>query len=218
MVSLTKSEETLLLLQMHYDAYAKIKPFADKHEHPHPTDTRGWSQILASALTGLKGYGRRKGPDLIDGSDVKAANCWDAIDTPRFNGCIKAGTQASTANSLASLDAMPYLFFVMWDTTESTGFKRCRIWVTRTQYDTEFRAMASRWYQKRKAGEITSSNFQLHPPRNLDHNIFRNNCGVLEYPLLFDAVLSKEKFDISKYDQSVLDSGQCKKYEELTSI
>lgn len=33
--------ETLLLLQMHYEAYAQIKPYADKHLHPHPTDTRG---------------------------------------------------------------------------------------------------------------------------------------------------------------------------------
>jgi len=109
----TRSDETLNLLQIHYEAYAKIKPYADKYEHPHPTDTRGWSQILVSALTGIKGYARKKGPDLEDGSDVKAANCWDAIDTPRFNGCIKAGTQSTTANSLSSLNSVPYLFFVI---------------------------------------------------------------------------------------------------------
>ena len=57
-----------------------------------PVDLRGWSQIIVSVLTGIKGIARKKGADLEDGSDVKAANTWEAIDTPRFNGVIKAGT------------------------------------------------------------------------------------------------------------------------------
>ena len=198
--------ETLELLQIHYEAYAQIKPYADKYAHPHPTDTRGWSQIIVSALTGIKGYSRKKGPDLEDGSDVKAANCWDAFDTPRFNNCIKAGTQASTANSLSSLDSMPYLFFVMWDTTETTSQKRCRIWVVKTQHDIEFRRIASNWYQQRAEGIIKSNNFQLHPPRNLDSNVFRNNCGHLEYPLLFEARLDRDVFTHTSYDESTMTS------------
>lgn len=204
------TKEVLELLDMHYEAYAKIKPFADKHKHPHPTDTRGWSQILVSALTGIPGYERKKGPDLEDGSDVKAANCWDAIDTPRFNGCIKAGTQSSTANTLASLDDMPYLFFVMWDTSEATSQYRCRVWVVNTQQDAEFRAMASRWYALRNSGEIKSDNFQLHPPRNKDINIFRNNCGVLEYPLMLEARLANGRFNLTSYDAGAMSTTRCK--------
>ncbi|SHO51759.1 MamI family restriction endonuclease [Desulfopila aestuarii] len=203
-------EEVLYLLQLHYEAYANVKAFADKFKHPHPTDTRGWSQIIVSALTGIGGYERKKGPDLEDGSDVKAANCWDAIDTPRFNGCIKAGTQADVANSLASLDKMPYLFFVMWDVTEKTKKERCRIWVVRTQYDQRFRDMADLWYRQRAAGTIRSDNFQLHPPRNLDHNVFRNNCGVLEYPLLFEAHASNGKYSVKLADPTMLTRGCCK--------
>mgnify|MGYP003677109132 CR=1 FL=1 len=199
-----KVKEVLELLDMHYDAYLKIKPYADRHKHPHPTDTRGWSQILISALTGLAGYERKKGPDLEDGSDVKAANCWDAIDTPRFNGCIKAGTQSSTANSLSSLDEMPFLFFVMWDTAEATKQHRCRVWVINTQQDTEFRSMASRWYSLRSKGEIKSDNFQLHPPRNKDNNIFRNNCGHLEYPLMLEARLKGQNFSLTSYDKDAM--------------
>lgn len=200
-------DETLKLLQIHHDAYLQIKPYADKYHHPHPTDTRGWSQIIVSALTGIKGFARKKGPDLEDGSDVKAANCWDAIDTPRFNGCIKSGTQSSTTNSLSSLDSQPYLFFVMWDTTETTSQKRCRIWVVRTQHDVEFRRIASKWYQQRAEGIIKSDNFQLHPPRNLDHNVFRNNCGHLKYPLLFEARLTAGKYKLTVYDKHVLIRG-----------
>ena len=202
-------QEVLQLLQIHYEAYSEVKPFADKYKHPHPTDTRGWSQILVSALTGIDGYGRRKGPDLEDGSDVKAANCWDAIDTPRFNGCIKAGTKASTAGSLESLDSMPFLFFVLWDTTESTAELRCRVWVVRTQYDVEFRRMASFWYERRRTGEIKSDNFQLHPPRNTDTDVFRNNCGILNYPLLLEARLQSGRFEAVHYESSVLKSGEC---------
>ena len=95
----------------------------------------------------------------------------------------------------------------MWDTTESTRHKRCRIWVVRTQHDTEFRRIASKWYRLRAEGHIKSNNFQLHPPRNLDHNIFRNNCGNLEYPLLFEACLETEGAIF--YDESVLTSGAC---------
>jgi len=205
----TRSDEALSLLQIHYDAYARIKPYADKYKHPHPTDTRGWSQILISALTGIKGYARKKGPDLEDGSDVKAANCWDAIDTPRFNGCIKAGTKSTTANSLGSLDFMPYLFFVMWDISEATKQKRCRVWVVRPQHDTEFRRIAQIWYDQRASGEITSDNFQLHPPRNFDNNVFRNNCGHLEYPLLFEARLTSHGFTLTHYNESILVHGAC---------
>jgi hypothetical protein len=204
-----RSDEAVELLQIHFEAYMKIKPYADKYQHPHPTDTRGWSQLLVSALTGSKGYARKKGPDLEDGSDVKGANCWDAIDTPRFNSCIKAGTQSSTANSLRSLSSVPYLFFVMWDTSETTNQKRCRVWVVRPQYDTEFRRIAKTWYKQRASGEITSDNFQLHPPRNLDRNVFRNNCGHLEYPLLFEARLKNNKFTLTHFDESMLTSGAC---------
>ena len=202
--------ETLRLLDLHYEAYEKIKPFADKHRHPHPTDTRGWSQILVSALTGIKGYERKKGPDLADGSDVKAANCWDAIDTPRFNGCIKAGTLAATANSLASLDKQPFLFFVLWDSVKNSEVSRCRFWVVRTQHDARFREMAERWYEMRRRKEIKSTNFQLHPPRNLDSDVFRNNCGTLQYPLLFAAHRQDGRFRQVAYAPEVLESGACR--------
>ncbi|MCE2717901.1 MAG: MamI family restriction endonuclease [Dolichospermum sp.] len=201
--------ETIKLLQIHYDAYLQIKPYADKYGHPHPTDTRAWSQILVSALTGIPGMRRKKGSDLNDGSDVKAANCWDAIDTPRFNGCIKSGTKQSLTNPMSFLDSQPYLFFVMWDKTENTDEKRCRIWVVRTQHDTEFRDMAKKWYEKQDIGEITSNNFQLHPPRNLDHNIFRNTYGNLKYPLLFEACVVDDKYQYKYLNEEVLNTGIC---------
>lgn len=73
-------------------------------------DTRGWSQIVVSVLTGINGIERKKGADLEDGSDVKGANTWEAIDTPRFNGVIKSGTHANYSDSMAYLDNTPFLF------------------------------------------------------------------------------------------------------------
>lgn len=199
----------LALLDIHLKSYEQIKCYARKYRHPHPTDTRAWSQIIVSALTGIPGRGRKKGSDLEDGSDVKAANCWDAIDTPRFNGCIKAGTKSKTANSLKSLDEMPYLFFVLWDEAERTKEKRCRIWVVRTKHDRYFREMAERWYQQRAQGTIKSNNFQLHPPRNKDSNMFTNNCGNLLYPLLLDARYNGQRYVVHHFDPTVLERGEC---------
>ena len=125
-----QARQTVELLDKHYDAFFSIAEIARKTGHPVPTDTRGWSQILVSTLTGIRGIQRKKGADLADGSDVKGANTWEAIDTPRFNGVIKAGTLAGHSDSMAFLDATPNLFFVLWDVT-SSGKHRCRIWVVR---------------------------------------------------------------------------------------
>lgn len=174
----------LKLLDLHYDSFHDVEPFATATGHPVPTDTRGWSQILVSLLTGAKGLERKKGPDLDDGSDVKGANTWEAIDTPRFNGVIKAGTKAASSGNITSLDAMPYLYLVLWDDTRR-GTARCRVWVVRPQADPAFRAMCAAWYAKRESGDIKSDNFQLHPPRGQDTNVIRNTCGNLNYPLYF---------------------------------
>ena len=103
-------QRTLELLDLHHDSFYAAVDLAKMTGHPVPCDTRGWSQMLVSVLTGLRGRGRKKGTDLVDGSDVKAANTWEAIDTPRFNGVIKAGTKAETSGKLESLNKIPYLF------------------------------------------------------------------------------------------------------------
>src|SRR5262245_41943228 len=107
--------KSLALLDRHYEAFYSIVDLAKETGHPVPMDTRGWSQILVSTRTEIKGLARKKGADLDDGSDVKGANTWESIDTPRFNGVVKAGTKAEHSGKLTSLDAMPHLYFVLWD-------------------------------------------------------------------------------------------------------
>lgn len=119
-------------------------------------------------MTGINGLDRRKGADLVDGSGVKGANTWEAIDKPRFNNVIKAGTKSATSGMIETLDRQPYLFLVLWDQTIDSDF-RCRVWCVRTQYDVEFRKICEAWYGKRASGEIRSENFQLHPPVKQDH-------------------------------------------------
>lgn len=101
----------------------------------------------------------------------------------------------------------------MWDTTETSGFPRCRIWVVRPPFDTEFRRIAEEWYRQHSNGTIKSDNFQLHPPRNLDNNIFRNTCGNLQYPLLFEAhaIGGLADYEVISYNPSVLKNGLCKR-------
>lgn len=207
---LDKTKEALTLLDIHYKSFIDVKDYAEKYGHPHPCDTRAWSQIIVSSLTGIKGIKRKKGSDFDDGSDVKGANTWGAIDTPRFNGCLKAGTKSSIAGKMQSLDGMPYLFFVLWDYEPPAEKERCRVWVVRPQKDKVFRAMCRLWYKKRESGDIVSNNFQLHPPRHKNSNIIRNTSGNLEYPLLFSAV-RQGSFSEQVYQPDVLQNGECKR-------
>lgn len=203
--------EVLALLDVHYEAFFEAKPYADKTNHPVPSDTRAWSQILVSLLTDIKGREREKGTDLVDGSDVKGANCWSAIDTPRFNGAIPAGRLSETsrkAEDVSALDDTPFIFFVLWD-DDLDAHPRCRIWCVRPKKDKNFRKICRKWYSQRKSGKIKSTNFQLHPPRFRDDNIIRNTCGNMCYPLLFCAIRKQNRFDCIHYDANVLTQGTC---------
>ena len=204
-------DTVLGLLDLHYDSFHAVESFATATGHPVPTDTRGWSQVIVSILSGVRGLDRKKGPDLHDGSDVKGAITWKAIDTPRFNGVIKAGTFARSSGQLASLDGMPHLYLVLWDET-SRGTSRCRIWVVRPREDGEFRPMCADWYSKRASGVIKSNNFQLHPPRGLDTNLITNTCGNLLYPLWFAAERKpNSKYVKTAFIPDVLVNGLCTK-------
>lgn len=205
-------DDAIALLNTHYLAFQKALEFAERTGHTVPSDTKSWSEILVSLLTGIPGRERQKGSDLADGSDVKAANVWAAIDTPRFNGCAPAGRTSETSrrpNDLSAFDETPYLFLVLWDEKGEELIPRCRVWCVRPREDLEFRRVVGKWYQLREEGEILSDNFQLHPPRNLDTNVIRNSCGNLNYPLLFSAEWDGETFQVVTFDEEVLESGEC---------
>lgn len=204
--------DALAVLNEHYRSFHAAKPFADRTGHTVPSDTKSFSEVLVSLLTGLPGRRRKKGSDLADGSDVKAANLWDAIDTPRFNGCAPAGRTTSASrkpNDVTALDDIPFLFFVLWDERAGLAVPRCRVWCVRPNIDEEFRRLVAKWYDMRRSGEIRSANFQLHPPRNEDHNIIRNSLGSLKYPLFFHAERHGKKYHIILLDEDALWQGRC---------
>ena len=202
------------MLNTHYEFHTTARHYAVLTDHTVPSDTKSWSEILITLLTGIPGRARKKGSDLIDGSDVKAANVWDAIDTPRFNGCAPAGRTSSTSSkpsNVSALNGIPYLFFALWDTEPIKRLPRCRVWVVSPPHDVLFRQMVSTWYQQRHTGHITSTNFQLHPPRDKNSNQIRNKCGNLSYPLLFSAERpGSSGYQVVVHNPSVLVSGSCK--------
>lgn len=201
--------DVLSVLNTHHVHFFEGLAYAEATAQPVPEDSRAWSQILISTLTSIPGLARQKGPDLRDGSDVKSANAWYSIDTVRFNGVIKAGTQSHLAGSMAYLDQMPFLFFVMWDHNPVNRRERARVWVVRPQYDVLFRRMAQRWYDQRSRGIIRSDNFQLHPPVNQNSDVFTNNCGSLAYPLLLEAEWNGHEYQVAKYAPNTLHYGEC---------
>ncbi len=198
------------VLNTHHLHFFEGQRFAEMTGQPTPEDSRAWSQILISILTGIPGLARQKGPDLNDGSDVKSANSWFSIDKVRFNGVIKAGTQSSVSGTMSYLDQTPYLFFVLWDINPNNNRKRARIWAIRPQYDYLFRAVAKEWYFQHANGRIISNNFQLHPPVNKNDDVFTNRCGALAYPLLFMAEWNGRNYEVLSYNPNVLVSGECR--------
>lgn len=152
------------------------------------------SQHLVSLVSGIEGkHQRGKGDDLSDGSEVKSASCIDAADTPRWNN-VNCG--AKTVREIQSkMESLPFLFFVLLDTTERGGdILRCRIWVVRPSEDENFLNVMLDWATKKETGEIKSTNLQLHPPRwekGVD-NITTNTSGNLKLPLLYHS----EQLDI----------------------
>lgn len=201
--------DALDVLNTHHIHFFAGQHYASITSQPAPEDSRAWSQILISMLTGIDGMARHKGQDLADGSDVKSANAWYSIDKVRFNGVIKAGTQSHLAGSMAYLDQMPFLFFVMWDNNPDNDKERARVWVVRPQHDALFRAIAQNWYDQLATGTIKSNNFQLHPPVNENNDVFTNRCGNLSYPLLLSAEWNGQEYDPVHYDPNVLDTGMC---------
>lgn len=201
--------DVINLLNMHHRFFFYAKKYADLTKQPTPEDSRAWSQILVSLLTDINGLGRHKGSDLEDGSDVKSANAWGAIDFPRFNGCIKAGTLSSYSNNMSFLDNTPNLYFVLWDNKPNYGNERTRIWVVQPRRDPIFREICEKWYDQKATGIIRSSNFQLHAPINENTNIFRNQCGSLYYPLLFEATWVENTYIVDYYEPRTITSGFC---------
>ena len=195
------------LLNIHKEAFDKSLKFAKATGQPTPQDTAKWSQIFISLLCDVKGLDRKKGADLADGSDVKGACVWDAIDTPRFNGVVPAGRILKKYNN--SADIYNKIFFVMWDYNLEKK-ERCRVWAVNLKKDKVFNKMVDKWYKQRKEGIIKSNNFQLHPPRNKDSNVIRNKCGNLVYPLIFEGIFENNTYVITKKNLDLVDSQTCK--------
>ena len=204
-------EGALNVLKLHHQHFFQAQKFADETLQPTPEDSRAWSQILISKLTGIQGLSRHKGQDLADGSDVKSANAWSSIDKVRFNSVIKAGTKSNLSDTIKYLDHMPFLFFVLWDTNPQNKMERVRIWVVRTQFDQQFRDLADRWYNLRAQGKIDSTNFQLHPPVNENNNTLTNDCGNLIYPLLLQAEWNGNEYITLTHNPEALENGECVK-------
>ena len=62
----------------------------------------------------------------------------------------------------------------------------------------------------RKLQELSVvSNFQLHAPINENTNIFRNQCGSLYYPLLFEATWVENTYIVDYYEPRTITSGFC---------
>jgi len=152
------------------------------------------AQHLVTLISGIPGKGQRgKGDDLLDGSDVKSASSLDASDIPRWNN-VNCG-KYSEIDLKNKLDQMPFLLFVLFDTTTRGGsILRCRVWSVRTKEDEAFRTVALGWARDNDKLSMKRRNLQLHPPiwEKAEKNITTNTYGNLQLPLIYHS----EQLDI----------------------
>lgn len=163
--------------------YRQLTGWQEVTQQTSQIDSGYLGQHLVSLVSGTPGRGRGsrgKGYDLADGSEIKVASTLGAIDVPRWNH--------SSFGDRAKMDAYlrnPYVYFVLFDTTErNQEFPlRIRVWRVSPTKDPAFSNVVRTWASRKSSG-----NFQLHPPCWRDESIARNECGNLELPLVFEAV------------------------------
>ena len=161
-------------------------------------------QHLISLIAGVPGRGkggRGKGDDLADGSEVKTASTLGGVDKPRWNNSLP--TEAKVEAYLSN----PAIYFGLLDTlTKGEEFPvRVRVWVVKPATDPAFQDVVNGW-----ATEVTSPNFQLHPPCWSDSDIATNNCGKLRLPLAFRALqLDVKGVDYLEVEHWHDDPGAC---------
>ena len=180
-------------------------------------DTKSWTELIASAITQIRGYDGNVPPgggDIEDGSDVKGYNALGANDQPRWNGVIHIGHQQTrptlsdgtyepdSAYSPAEFDTMPYLILCAWHEIEQVP--TFSVWIIRGN-DTDFRTMIDGIADRFNQGEITG-NIQFFGPKNGQigrtrgykihegMNVVFSNGYYLEMPLLYRATLVEEEY------------------------
>ena len=180
-------------------------------------DTKSWTELIASAITQIRGYDGNVPPgggDIEDGSDVKGYNALGANDKPRWNGVIHTGTMKKrqtlpdgtysedSAYSPTEFDSMPYLILCAWHNIEE--LPTFSVWIMRGN-DPDFRTMINGISNRFNEGEITG-NIQFFGPENakVGHtnyykiheslDVVFSNGYYLEMPLLYRATLVEEEY------------------------
>lgn len=180
-------------------------------------DTKSWTELIASAITQIRGYDGNVPPgggDLEDGSDAKGYNALDANDTPRWNNIMHIGHHQyrpslddggyaeDSAYSPAEFDTMPYLILCAWHEIEQVP--TFSVWIIRGN-DPDFRTMIDGIADRFNEGEITG-NIQFFGPKNVQIGRTRaykihealdvvfSNGYYLEMPLLYRAALIEEEY------------------------
>lgn len=177
-------------------------------------DTGYIAQHLISLITQISGQGMRgKGQDLVDGSEIKAANFLDSLDkkgavAPRWN------FTAVTVNIMENFLNYKNIYLVSMDLTKDNRM-RFRAWVVDISQHEILKNRYIEWMEKLGYAKFNdgtrraSVNFQLFPPRNKSNDDFaRHGNGretgfeKLNIPLE-NTVGSKKIFHAEEIDNEI---------------
>ncbi len=178
-----------LLQEQVVDQRKKLSFWSATTSQSSQIDTGYIAQHLISLITKIPGQGMRgKGDDLIDGSEIKAANFLDSLDkrgavSPRWN---------FTAVEIYVMERfLEYtnIYLVSLDLNSDNKF-RVRAWLVDITKHTQLKERYHEWMQKLGYPKFNSKtsrpsvNFQLFPPRNKTNDNFARHGNGRDFERL----------------------------------
>lgn len=178
-----------LLQEQVVDQRKKLSFWSATTSQSSQIDTGYIAQHLISLITKIPGQGMRgKGNDLIDGSEIKAANFLDSLDkrgavSPRWN---------FTAVEVYVMERfLDYtnIYLVSLDLNPENRF-RIRAWLVDITKHTQLRNRYHEWMQKLGYPKFNSTtsrpsvNFQLFPPKNKTNDNFARHGNGRDFEKL----------------------------------
>lgn len=178
-----------LLQEQVVDQRKKLSFWSATTSQSSQIDTGYIAQHLISLITKIPGQGMRgKGDDLIDGSEIKAANFLDSLDK---RGAVSPRWNFSAVEVYVMERFLEYtnIYLVSLDLNPSNKF-RIRAWLVDITKHTQLKERYHEWMQKLGYPKFNSTtsrpsvNFQLFPPRNKSNDNFARHGNGRDFERL----------------------------------
>lgn len=178
-----------LLQEQIIDQRKKLSFWSATTSQSSQIDTGYIAQHLVTLITQIPGQGMRgKGNDLIDGSEIKAANFLDSLDK---HGAVSPRWNFTAVETYVMERFLTYtnIYLVSLDFNPQNKI-RIRVWLVDITKHTQLRERYIEWMDKLGYPKFNSTtsrpsvNFQLFPPKNKTNDTFARHGNGRDFSKL----------------------------------